>query len=126
MRRLTAAAACLVALLSINAASAEDAPKADNTAQNKGATQDDAVTAEKQSNAKSDVEALAEVRRTIVDNKNLSMNAKNCKILFKKGAVTLRGAVDSEEEKAKVEELAKSCGCVTSVKNLLTVAAKKP
>lgn len=125
MRTLTAAAACLMAVMSINAASAEEAPKADNTAQNKGATQEEAVTAEKQSNEKSDVEALAEVRKTVVENKDLSSNAKNCKILFKKGVVTLRGAVDSAEEKTKVEELVKGCSCVTSVKNMLTVA-KKP
>jgi osmotically-inducible protein OsmY len=123
--RIVAAASCLLVVLGLgNAAWAEDAPKADNSAQNKGATRDDAVTAEKQSNEKDDVKALAEVRKSIMNDKDLSMDAKNVKILYSKGRVTLRGPVNSAEEKAKVEELAKSCSCVTSVKNLLTVAAK--
>lgn len=117
--------ALVVAMLSIgSAAYAKEAPKADNTAQNKGATQEEAVTADKQSNKKNDVESLAAVRKAVMDS-DLSMDAKNCKILFSKGVVTLRGAVDSEEEKAKVESIAKGCSCVTSVKNLLTIA-KKP
>ncbi len=123
--RIVAAAGCLLVVLSVgNIAWAEKAPKADNTAQNKGATRKDAVTAEKQSNKKSDVKALAEIRKSIMADKDLSMDAKNIKILFSKGLVTLRGAVDSAEEKARVEELAKGCSCVTSVKNMLTVAAK--
>jgi hyperosmotically inducible periplasmic protein len=125
MRKLIAAT-CLVVALGVvgDAAFAKEAPKADNTAQNKGATRSDAVTAEKQSNKKSDVEALAEIRKTIVDDKDLSMDAKNVKILFSKGRVTLRGAVDSETEKTRVAELAKGCSRVTEIKNLLTVATK--
>jgi osmotically-inducible protein OsmY len=103
---------------------AADPPKADNTAQNKGATRKDAVTAEKQGNQKSKVAVLAEVRKAIVAEKELSMDAKNVKILFSNGLVTLRGPVDSEAEKTKVEEIAKGCSGVTSVKNLITVAAK--
>jgi osmotically-inducible protein OsmY len=53
------------------------------------------------------------------------MDAKNAKILFSKGVVTLRGPVDSDTEKSKLEELAKGCSGVTSVKNLLTVSPKK-
>ncbi len=124
MRKLLAAACLFAALGANNAVLAKEAPKADNTAQNKGATRSDAVTAEKQKNKKSDVQALAEVRKTIVNDKDLSMDAKNVKILYSKGLVTLRGAVDSETEKSRVEELAMGCSCVTEVKNLLTVAAK--
>lgn len=117
--------ACVTLALCAAMANAKDAPEADNSAQNVGATRKDAVTAEKQNNAKSNVEALAEIRKAIVGDDNLSMNAKNAKILFSKGLVTLKGPVDSESEKAKVEELAKSCSAVTSVKNMLTVAPKK-
>ena len=99
-------------------------PKADNTPQNHGALQKDAVTAEKQGNKTNEVDTLAQVRKSIMAEKELSLDAKNVKILYSKGRVTLRGPVDSAEEKAKVEELAKGCSCVSSVKNLLTVAAK--
>lgn len=104
---------------------AQAASKADNTVQNHGALRKDAVTAEKQGNGRNEVTALGEVRKSIMAEKELSMNAKNVKILYSKGLVTLRGPVDSKEEKAKVEELAKGCNRVTSVKNLLTVAVKR-
>jgi len=101
-----------------------DAPKADNTAQNRGATRQDATTAEKQKNDKSDVSVLAELRKSIMAQQDLSMDAKNVKILYSKGRVTLRGPVDSADEKTKVEELAKGCGGVTSVKSMLSISPK--
>jgi hyperosmotically inducible periplasmic protein len=125
MRRVASFAACLFVSLSMGSvASAAEPPKADNTAQNEGAMRKDAVTAEKQGNRKSQVKVLAEVRKSIMAEKELSMDAKNVKILFSKGLVTLRGPVDSESEKTKVEEVAKGCSGVTAVKNLLTVAEK--
>lgn len=116
---------CLLLSLNAVAVNAKDAPEADNSAQNAGAERRDAVTAEKQNNKKSNVEILAQIRKSIVDDNGLSMNAKNAKILFKDGLVTLKGPVDSDSEKARVEELAKSCSSVSSVKNMLTVAPKK-
>jgi len=116
---------CLLVALNGMAVDAKEAPKADNSAQNAGAERKDAVTAEKQDNKKNDVEALAQIRKAVVDDNSLSMNAKNAKILFKNGLVTLKGPVDSDAEKARVEELAKSCSSVSSVKNMLTVAPKK-
>jgi hyperosmotically inducible protein len=125
MKRLAVMMACLVSLGAGLSVQAKDAPKADDTAQNKGATEKDAVTADKQKNGKDDVKSLAAIRKTIIDDKDLSSNAKNVKILFSNGCATLRGPVESDAEKARVEELTKSCSCVTSVKNLLTVAPKK-
>lgn len=116
---------CLLLSLNAVAVNAKDAPQADNSAQNVGAERRDAVTAEKQDNKKNNVEILAQIRKSIVDDNGLSMNAKNAKILFKDGLVTLKGPVDSDSEKARVEELAKSCSSVSSVKNMLTVAPKK-
>lgn len=116
---------CLLVALNSMAVDAKEAPKADNSAQNVGAERRDSVTAEKQDNKKSNVEVLAQIRKAVVDDNSLSMNAKNAKILFKNGLVTLKGPVDSDAEKARVEELAKSCSSVSSVKNMLTVAPKK-
>lgn len=125
MKRIVWSAACvLVTMNSMAVAIAKEAPKADNTAQNQGATRNDAVTPQKQGNSKSDVTVLAEVRKSVMAEKELSMDAKNVKILYSKGLVTLRGPVDSEEEKTKVQDLAKACSGVTSVKNMLTVAPK--
>jgi osmotically-inducible protein OsmY len=50
---------------------------------------------------------------------SLSTNAKNCKIITTKGgAVTLRGPVDSDEEKAKVAQHAKMAGASTVTNQL--------
>jgi osmotically-inducible protein OsmY len=125
MKKIATLCACLVSLSGGAIALADNPPKADNTAQNQGAADKNAVTAEKQGNKKSDVKMLAEVRRAIVADKTLSMDAKNVKILYKQGCVTLRGPVDSDDEKTKVEEIAKSCPGVTSVDDLITVAPKK-
>ncbi len=122
--RTLAAVGCMVVILSLGSNAFAKAPKADNTAQNRGATSKDAVTADKQGNSKDEVTVLADVRKSIMADKDLSMDAKNVKILYSKGRVTLRGPVDSADEKAKVEELAKACDGVTAVKNLLTIAAK--
>jgi len=126
MQKLLSGSACLLVLLSEGSAVlAKDLPKADNTAQNAAALDKGAVTAEKQGNSKNEVEVLASIRKSIIAEKGLSMDAQNCKILYsKRGLVILRGPVDSVEEKVKVGELAKCCAGVTSIKNELTVAAK--
>ena len=126
MRTIGFGATCLLVLLTIGSvALAKQAPKADNTAQNSGALQKDAVTAEKQGNSKDEVTVLAAIRKSIMAEKGFSMDAQNVKIVYSKnGLVILRGPVDSPEEKAKVAELATGCAGVTSVKNQLTVAVK--
>lgn len=96
-------------------------PSADNTRMNDrdhGSTGD---TAQSQSNAKGDRELLAAVRRSVVKDKSLSTTAHNVKILAANGVVTLRGPVKSEEEKTKVEALAKQVAGVTSVQNNLDI-----
>ena len=124
MKQIAFYAALLSALNFSAVALADQSPKADNTAQNIGATSKDAVTAEKQKNGKNQVTLLADIRKAIMAEKGLSMDAKNIKILYSKGIATLIGPVDSDAEKIKVEELAMGCNGVTSVKNLVTVAPK--
>jgi osmotically-inducible protein OsmY len=89
----------------------------DNTAQNKGDTQ----TADKQSNAKADRDITAKVRKEIVGDKDLSTYAHNVKVITVNGAVTLKGPVKSEDEKAKVAELAATVVSADKITNELTV-----
>jgi hyperosmotically inducible protein len=117
--------AIMLSLLALNNAAIAEGPKADNSAQNKGATKKNAVTAEKQKSPKDQVTVLTEIRKNIVDDSTLSMNAKNVKILYSKGIVTLRGPVDSDAEKTAIEADVKKCDAVGSIKNLMTVAPKK-
>jgi hyperosmotically inducible protein len=82
------------------------AEAADNTRVNKRDRDDNEPTADQQSNATSDVELAAELRRAISDDKALSVNAHNVKIIVRDGNVLLKGPVDSVSEKAAVERLA--------------------
>lgn len=120
-------AACFLTLQSVGVAClADPLPKADNSAQNYGSLDKGAVTAEKQHNSNMEVSVLANVRRMIMAEKGLSMDAKNVKILYAKdGMVTLRGPVDSDMEKTTVEKLAQECPGVIGIKNELTVAHKR-
>lgn len=120
-------AVALVATLGSSWAWAQTAPQgqatpaADNTKMNNRDKGDPAQTPQTQSNAKADRELLASVRRTIVKDKSLSVTAHNIKILVEGGVVTLRGPVKSDEEKSKVEALAKSVTGVTSVDNKVDI-----
>jgi osmotically-inducible protein OsmY len=89
------------------AAAGASEPAADNTGTNKRDRADRAVTADQQKNDKSDVELAAEIRRAVVDDKSLSTNAHNVKIIVVAGQVTLKGPVASQAEKATVEKLAR-------------------
>jgi osmotically-inducible protein OsmY len=102
--RITLLAAAIGVTLSLPMASrsaiAQDAAsKPDNSAQNKGQDQ----TAQDQSNIQSDRETTAKVRKALIADKDLSMYAHNIKIITRNGTVTLKGPVQSDDEKQKVE-----------------------
>lgn len=97
-------------------------PKADNTARNKGDHENQSRTPMDQSNASIDVKITAEIRRAIMDDKTMSVNAQNCKIITDKaGVVTLRGPVDTRGERESIEAKARAVAGVTSVINELEV-----
>lgn len=111
-------------MISINTADAK-AVKADNTKQNRGALEENAVVADQQGNGKEQIKILANIRRVIMRQKDLSMNAKNIKILVSdSNFAVLRGPVDSAAEKERLEELVKTCKGVTGIKTELSIAAK--
>jgi len=81
---------------------ASGAYDATNTGRNKRDRDENAVTADDQSQSSDDVKTSAEIRRAVTSDKSLSVNAHNVKIIVRDGKVTLRGPVDSEEEKAAI------------------------
>jgi hyperosmotically inducible periplasmic protein len=83
------------------------ATAADNTAKNERDRAPGALTPEDQSNKPSDLELAAKIRRAIVGADGLSFTARNVKIITEGGRVTLRGAVKSADEKARVEQTAR-------------------
>jgi hyperosmotically inducible periplasmic protein len=96
---------------------------ADNTARNKQITQNKEKTAENQSNDAQAVKKVAKVRRAIMDQKDLSVNAKNVKLIDESGCLVLKGPVDSEAEKDLVCKLASDV-FGDKVSNQLEVKAK--
>ncbi len=80
---------------------------ADNTAKNVRDRQDSAKTPIDQNENQTDVSMTANIRSRVMDAK-LSINAQNVKIITQDGRVTLRGPVNSEAEKVRIEEIAKS------------------
>lgn len=95
-------------------------PAPDNTAQN-SANGAGAPTADQQGQSASDVKITADIRQAVMSEKNISVNAQNCKIITNNGAVTLRGPVDTQAEKEMIERKARAVAGVTSVDNQLTV-----
>jgi hyperosmotically inducible protein len=123
--RSTLVASAAIALLSLPGSSpgqafaqtgtTQTAP--DNSKQNKNQS----TTAEDQTNSKSDRTTTQKIRKAIMADKNLSTNAHNVKIITTNGAVTLKGPVQSEDEKQKVASEAASVVGPDKVTNELTV-----
>ena len=82
------------------------AQQADNTKINERDRAPDAVTAGQQSETKEDRAMTQSIRQAILNDKSLSINAQNVKVITKGGMVTLKGPVRSEEEKATIEAIA--------------------
>ena len=104
---------------------AEDKPAADNTAKNERDASGETQTSGDQSNSPEDIKITAAIRRAVVADKSLSMTAKNVKIITANGMVTLRGPVNSAEEKATIAQLAKSAAGAAKIDNQLEVKASE-
>lgn len=98
--------------------------KPDNTAVNERDRDSRAVTPLDQGNNKADTDLTARIRKSVVERDGLSISAKNVKIITANGRVTLRGPVESEDERRIIEELAVAATSAGSVDNQIEV--KKP
>lgn len=97
---------------------------ADNTAVNQRDRANDTVTPMDQSNKPSDLKMTQEIRRAIVKDEALSTDAKNIKIITIDGAVTLRGPVKTDQEKADIAAKAAQLAGDSNVHNELEVAGR--
>ena len=95
----------------------------DNTRSNRELS-NQARSADKQSNAQSDVDLTARIRRSVMDDKSLSTNGHNVKIVAQNGTVTLSGVVRSDAEKMQIERKATSVAGKDRVTNNIRVASK--
>jgi osmotically-inducible protein OsmY len=80
-----------------------------------------AATADQQKETRSDREITRRIRRAVVGTEGMSTSGKNVKIITAEGKVTLRGPVNSTEEKQKIEQLAKSIAGEQNVTSQLEV-----
>jgi len=108
----------LISLLALPV-SAQTPP--DNTKVNKRDQSASQRTADQQSNSKTDVAITRDIRRAIVQDKNLSTYAHNVKIITQHGQVTLKGPVSTEEEKKAVEAKAAEVAGAGNVKSQVSV-----
>jgi len=100
-----------------------DAARRDNTEVNQRDRSDSAVLPTDQSNAQKDLDLSAKIRQHILRNKEMSIKAQNVKVITTAdGKVTLRGPVASEDEKRKVEQIAKDAAGADKVTSELEVA----
>ncbi|HLJ10903.1 MAG TPA: BON domain-containing protein [Planctomycetaceae bacterium] len=95
----------------------------DNTAVNVRDRDKEAKTPIDQNEKKSDVKTTADIRKAVVDSK-LSTDAENVKIITQDGQVTLRGPVESDDEKQKIHDIAVKVAGAGNVTNDLEVKKK--
>lgn len=74
-----------------------------------------------QSNSATDVEITRQIHNQIMANDSLSADSRNVKIITVDGRVTLRGPVNSEEEKQRIGDIAIKAASPANVDNQLQV-----
>jgi osmotically-inducible protein OsmY len=90
----------------VSASASASTASADNTGINKRDRAEEALTPGDQANNDADRELTRKIRRTLTSNDQLSMTAKNIKIIAVDGKVTLRGPVKTAEEREQIAALA--------------------
>jgi len=78
-------------------------PPADNTKVNQHDRSESEPTADRQKENPADRQLAQQIRRALVKDKSLSTNARNIKVIAQNGVVTLKGPVDSDDEKQTIE-----------------------
>jgi hyperosmotically inducible periplasmic protein len=104
---------------------ASDSTEADNTKRNSSDQNKNTDTAEKQSNSKDDLALTQKIRQAVMKDGSLSMNAKNAKIIVQDGKITLKGPVDSQQEKDTIGTKAEEIAGKDKVDNQLEVKVDK-
>jgi hyperosmotically inducible periplasmic protein len=94
---------------------------ADNTQRNVRDRNDRNLTPLDQGSSPADIRTTASIRKEIGAADKMSVNARNVKIITKDGKVTLRGPVNSAEEKRLIGEIANRIARAANVDNQLEV-----
>jgi hyperosmotically inducible periplasmic protein len=120
MKRTILVLACL-STVSLAAIGADDKTKPDNTATNERDRSRETQTSGDQSNSSADLKITQAIRQALMKDSELSTTAKNVKIITNNGQVTLRGPVKNAQEKAKIDQLARSAAGGAKIDDQLDV-----
>ena len=125
MKRTLLVLTCLSAL-SLSALANDNAKtKPDNTATNERDRPGETKTSGDQSNSSADLKITQNIRRALMKERELSTMAKNIKVVTANGQVTLRGPVKTTQEKAKVDQIARSTAGGAQIDDQLDVKGLK-
>jgi hyperosmotically inducible periplasmic protein len=121
MKRTLLAITCLSALSLAALAADDEKSKPDNTATNERDRSGETKTSGDQLNSSADLKTTQAIRQALMKDDELSMTAKNIKVITANGHVTLRGPVKTAQEKTKIDQLAKSAAGGAQIDNQLDV-----
>jgi hyperosmotically inducible periplasmic protein len=99
----------------------QNPPAADNTKTNERDRSANEPTADQQKDTRSDRDITQQIRRSIMNDKSLSTYAHNVKVITQHGQVTLKGPVQSEDEKKAIEAKAAEVAGENKVSSELNV-----
>src|SRR4029077_5228258 len=106
-------------------ATASDASEADNTKRDSSEQKKNKDTAERRTTSKEVLALTQKIRQAVMKDGSLSMNAKNVKIIAQNGKITLKGPVDSQQEKDTIGAEAGEIAGKDKFDNQLEVKAEK-
>jgi hyperosmotically inducible protein len=115
----TTASLLLSATMLSGAAFQQAAP--DNSKNNQGDASNGAMTAQKQAMNPADRELTRKIRHSLMQDKSLSTYAHNIKIISQDGKVTLKGPVNTDDEKAAIQAKAVAIAGADNVSNEIQV-----
>ena len=121
MKRTLLALTCLSAFSLAVVADDNEKTKPDNTATNQRDRSGKTKTSGDQSNSSADLKITQAIRQALMRDRDLSMTAKNIKVITVNGQVTLRGPVKNAQEKAKIDHLARSAAGGAKIDDQLDV-----
>ena len=118
------AAACLITAGPVTAAEhlardTQPASPVENTERNARDSSGATTTPEDQPETEADRKLAASIRRSVVKDKSLSLDAHNAKIIVRGGYVTLRGPVETTAEKDRLQAIAQKTRGVKHIDNQL-------
>jgi hyperosmotically inducible periplasmic protein len=125
LTRIFLGLACLSAFSLTAFAADDEKAKADNTATNERDRSGQTKTSGDQSNSPADLKITQTIRQALMKDRELSTTAKNIKIITANGQVTLRGPVKNAQEKAKIDQIARSAAGGAQINDQIDVKRSK-